>query len=334
MAEKITGGFYHDMQKSSGLMSVTLHPNTETKDGINWKPVSGEKDKDGYAKEPIITSIIQNNFTIGISNAWSDNNGSDSLTSLFNELKPMAPYVSYISKNTNVMKEIGDRMRAEGSPAFLSKAVDLIQTGVDKVTPYLDKGAEYLNRALVIQGTRFSYYSGSGVSFGNLDMKVTIFTDWKNGQLVTVHDTLKKLYPYMIGKYVDFDEKDPENPINAFVGWQKPPGGFEADVKNVDNIQKGTLKLKFGSFYCIDNLVIKDVQATFSRQMVKDPREVGQVYPLFCEAQIIFQPATRYTDESLKNFVEGINMKDEQLEMKNELKNNLKEAKNISKKVR
>lgn len=349
------GGFYHDIQKNSGLMSVTLHPNRELING-KWSDVknpepdsnvgsgsSNSGKSEGkvykYSKDPILRSVIRDNFTIGISNSWTDNTGNDSLTSLFNSAKTLAPYISHIRDNAEKMKNIGELMKQNGDDSFMAAAVSTMHNIVSRSIPYLDKGSDLLNRAVVIQGTRFSYYSGTGVSFGNLDMKATIFNDYVkdadgNIKLVTVIDTLNQLSPYIMGEYVPYDEEDSDNSLNTFVAWQKPPGDFEADIKNIDVVQKGTLKLKFGSYYCIDNLVIKDVQAVFSKQLIKVPGEIGKVYPLYCDIQITFQPASRYTDKSLREFIGGLKTTNEQKELADTLINGIEEARKNMYKVR
>lgn len=303
-------GFYYDAQKDNKLLSVTLHPNMVTSDGgVTWtKPT--EVDDDGskypYRKEPIAKAILKEDFIVGIANNWMDFSGGDTINQIWNSLKPFAPYAKYAAEHLEEMARVGNEEKAKGG--FTGVVANLLNDMVNKFAPYVDKAADYLNRSLVVQGTRFSYYAGTGTSFGNLQMKYVIFGDWVNGKFLTVHDQLQELYPYILGKYVPWDTKNKDNMLNQFVGWQLPPGGFKADVKNVDIIQEGTLKLKFGGYYSIPNIVIKDAQLTFSKQMIKNPQPAegsNKISPLYCEVQLTLQPATKYTDISLKNFVEG-----------------------------
>ena len=90
------------------------------------------------------------------------------------------------------------------------------------------------------------------------------------------------------------------------VAWQKPPGGFRANVKNVEIIQEGTLMLRFGAYYAITNLVIESANFNFSKQMTKkpDPTLSGEIIsPLYCDVTLQLRPATKYSDKSLKKFV-------------------------------
>ena len=322
-------GFYYDAQKNNKLLSVTLHPNMKTEDGgITWKPVTGEVDSDGYSMTPIATAILKEDFVVGIANNWMDFSGGDTINQAWNSLKPFAPYAKYAAEHLQEMARLGDELKERGGlEGFISNGLNDV---VNNIAPYIDKAADYLNRSLVVQGTRFSYYAGTGTSFGNLQMKYIIFGDWINGKFLTVHQQLDKLYPYILGKYVPWDTKNKDNILNQFVGWQLPPGGFKADVKNVDIVQKGTLKLKFGGYYSIPNIVVKDVQLTFSKQMIKNPQPAtgdNKISPLYCDIQMTLQPATKYTDVSLKNFIEGKGTTQDICEIETMISDNLRNIK-------
>jgi hypothetical protein len=131
---------------------------------------------------------------------------------------------------------------------------------------------------------------------------------------MTVDKQVEKILPYCIGKYVtgtdglkvDNNEKETQNLIDSMIGWQKPPGGFKANVRNVDTIQEGTLMLRFGAYYAITNLVVENASFNFSKQMTKkpDPTMSGEILsPLYCDVTIQLRPATKYSDKSLKEFV-------------------------------
>jgi hypothetical protein len=87
----------------------------------------------------------------------------------------------------------------------------------------------------------------------------------------------------------------------------KTSWGFKANIKNVDVVQEGTLLLKFGAYYMIDNLVVENATFNFSKQMTKNPQgyhNYGEILsPLYCEVTIQLRPATKYSDISLKKFV-------------------------------
>ena len=163
--------------------------------------------------------------------------------------------------------------------------------------------SKYLNRALVTQGTRFSYYSGTGISFGNMVLKFTIMPTYKGGSFKTVQEQVRKLYPYTVGHLMKNEQKgnDPDNLIN----WQLAPGGFESDYRDVDNIQNGTLLMKFGALYAVENLVIESANFTYSKQAVKCPTKMDYS-PLFCEVTLQLRPATKFSDNKLKQFVDNV----------------------------
>lgn len=302
-------GFYHDIQKSNRLLKVTLHANS--------KPGGGQDGWDRgteYYEEALVTSIVKEDFQVGISNSWGEFSMGETIQSFWNSLKPFAPYLGYAGKKLGEMNEVGQELQGEGRLKHMLSnfAVDTIET----IKPYADMGANYLSRALIVEGTRFSYYSGSGVAFGNLGMKFTVFADWKDGKFVTVNEQLEKLYPYIVGKYIKPDgTKIKGVPIDEFYGWQVPPGGFIPDLKNIDNVQKGTLMLKIGAFYCLKNLVVKDAQLNFSKHLVKHPTKSLDVSPLYCDVDLILTPATKYSDVSLQKFVSGEDMSKEKMEV-------------------
>ena len=187
-------------------------------------------------------------------------------------------------------------------------------------------------------------------------MKFTVFSGWNSdletGQIswTTVNDQLQPLYPYLIGKYkngvANFQEGDlgmsgetagqANEIINEFLSWQLPPGGYKPDTKNVDNVQFGTLKLKFGSFYSLSSLVCTNAQFNFSKQMVKywdSGKEKNVLSPLYCDVIINFQPSTKYSDDSLKRFISGGTMESEIKSMKSSLKTFLDKEKDKNTKL-
>lgn len=329
-------GFYHDLQKSNKLLSVTLHPST-IYNGSSWSNVTtgiGTGDVK-YREEPLAVAILKEDFTIAIANNWTDFSGGDTLNQIWNSVRPFSAFAKYAADNLRKMQSTTNEMKEEGSDILESKAVQSITAAVSNALPYLDKGADYLNRSLVTQGSRFSYYGGTGTSFGNLSMKFIIFADWINQGnkkvFSTVKDQLSDLYPYIMGEYVNWDEKKAKDEgLNNFLGWQKPPGNFEADVKNIDNFVKGTLMLRFGGYYSIPNLVIRDAQLTFSKQMVKDPSNPNIISPLSCDVQLTLQPATKFSDKLLKEFVNGEFTGDDVKSINSELASKLQAIKDMN----
>jgi hypothetical protein len=95
--------------------------------------------------------------------------------------------------------------------------------------------------------------------------------------------------------------------IERHFKWQMPPGGFRADLKNIDNVQRGTLKLRINDMYTLENLIITSMNISYSRIPCKHPLESerGKIIPLYADVMISLQPATMYTDTALRAFVEG-----------------------------
>lgn len=313
-------GWYYDLQMENKLTCVTLHPN-QVPDGVKWKdvpdPDPDDETKPQYSLTPICSAIVNEDFNVSIANSWSDF-GGDPIGSLWDQAKPLAPYADTFVKGLGTIIESQNNMSEEEKQRVDgSKAATAMRKISEKLYDMSKKGGgdggivDYLNRSLVVQGTRFSYYSGTGVSFGNLSMKFTVFPTWKDKTFITVNNQINALYPYLVGKFVKEDAL--KGDLKDFIGWQKPPGGFQANIKDVDNVQKGTLKLKFGAYYSITNLVCQDATFNFSRQMVKNPKESQTdpnipssiISPLYCDVSITLRPATKFSDESLRAFVTG-----------------------------
>jgi hypothetical protein len=235
-----------------------------------------------------------------------------------------------------------------------------IAEGIRKVTGLMSKAAnktgDMLTRSLVVNATRHAYYQGSVSNFNNLSLKFTLFPDYlkdPNGasEFVSIHDQLSILYPYMIGKFSTFTEEvnnvygqgsiDSNGAIGEaldnWLGWQCPPGGLKSNLKNFDAIQDGTLKLQFGPYYSVDNLVIRDAQLSFSKQMIKamDPKIKNkiEVMPLYCEVLLSFQPVTRYTDKNLESLFSGRKTKDSVASASSELSRSLIKAEKDMEKI-
>ena len=207
-----------------------------------------------------------------------------------------------------------------------------LNNGLEEARKFIGKNGNYLNHSLVVQGTRFSYYAGTGTSFSNLNMKFTLFADYINGKFKTVHDQLDKLYPYIMGQYVNVNgsnkggEAKEAGNLDEFFGWQKAPGGFKPDIKNIDKAIFGTLKLKFGSYYSIRNLAVRDAQISFSKQLVKKPANPNSndyskdgLSPLYCDVVLSFQPVTKFSDVALRTFVEGTTTEQGRGKLENDL---------------
>lgn len=348
--EKVTdsqiSGFYYDEQLKNSYLTVSLHPNTELK-GDTWEEASGpylDKMSDNkwsklYSENPIATSILNEDFQIEINNNWTDFDAGNPIEGLFNSAKPYAPLLKRLFGG---LKEATDSMQGT---KLGSTIADFLNTGAEMVGNLADKGSEYLNKALIVQGTRFSYYAGTSTTFGNLTMKYTIFSDWNTSKrldpnksedsFITVNDQLNKIYPYVMGTYDKYTGQifgggAADKFLGEFIGVQNPPGGFEADTKNLDNCQKGTLRLVIGGYYSIENLVARNISINMSKVMAKNPETPGNLTPLYADITITLSPASMYTDKALMRFTNNAGMekiikKQEEFNMKlleKELKKN------------
>ena len=242
-----------------------------------------------YREKPLITSILSEDFIVGVNNQWGDAGGATQIESLFNQMKSSAPYVKEVG---GLLRNLSNKISEFVDPnGWLGKGNNYLGQLADRMKT---SSADNLNQALVTQGTRFSYYGGTATSFGNLSMKFTLFADWcfENNEWVfrTVHDQLREIYPYAVGKYYPLDlnvrnsvaegtewrtaAELADKAISDFFGWQQPPGGFQSDIRSLDTCQKGTLRLVLGGYYTIENLVISDMSVNFSKTMTKIPPKI------------------------------------------------------------
>lgn len=287
-------------------------------------PALTNGDHADYFAEPICSSIFTEDFNFTIANEWSGHDGGNFLESAFKNLKPYAPFLGTLAKGIK-------QTDLEGAKGLGSSAASWL-SGIVGAAGNLAQGLEpVLNKALYIQGTRYSMYNGSATNFGNMTMKFTLLSDWKQWypgapdyHFMSVYDQLTYIYPYCIGFYESGLGGEMDSWIkgqlkgsmsetvstfaNTYVGWQSPPGGFESINRNIDVQQKGTLRLILGGFYTIDNLVIKDINVNVSRQLCKDPTDENNMVPLYADVQIDLQPASVYTDLSLGRFLNSSGM--------------------------
>lgn len=328
-------GFYYDSQILDTGLTMTLHPNTLYTENppLYWTPViyvGGEQyDEDGYRVEPIARAIIGEDFQLAAANDWMDSGIIDDLSGLFNQFRAFAPFADRVADQLSPRtKEAEDTVLGTSQVEAANKAMKGTNDLAKAVTSLARKGAQYANRALVVQGTRFSMYNGTNIAFSNMVMKYTLFSDWdSNGNFVSCIDKIKGnkekgehgILNYVVGKYVTLTSEEPtansgpraegeENIWNQFLGWQIPPGGFKADLANIDNVQMGTLKVIFGGMYSIQNLVIQDAQFTFSKQMIKVPDSTLNsidLAPMYCDVQLTLKPASKYTNNSILKAIDG-----------------------------
>lgn len=347
-------GFYYDKQMQNPLITARLFPNqvlAVAKDGTTqWvnpretdeadekyfnkdiSPSINEK-KCWYSKIPIVTSILSEDFTVTVVNTWSELSG-DPLGQLWNSRKPLAPYMKMMG---DVMGQIAS---ATANYDFSNSKVMSNGTGqalaefFSKISQNSKIQSKLLGRSLVVQGTQFTYFGGTGTDFGSLGMKFTVFADyfadgWRSvfRQLTGMDESGRRyetgLIDYAMGDYIplldsvtrqavpDFVKNGEISKfLNSFAQWQLPPGGYESALKNIDTIQKGTLKLDIGPWFSVANLVIQNIQFSFSKTMIKRPDDwirngSCRIEPISCDVTISLKPATLSSKNSMLDFISG-----------------------------
>ena len=298
-------GWYYDDQLSNPLTSVRLltnaYPEAKEDGKIEWKDLSGYD-------EVIMHSIINEDFNVEISNGWEDQ-GGDFLSGTLNSiLKPLAPYGEVAAKALEDIRAHNVTLKKEDRVS--ESTVGKVLFGVSEaISPDLIRDISQLGQGtFVSQGTSFTTYGGTGINFGLLGMKFTLFPTWVKGKMVTVIDQIEKIIPYSVGNLeeVNWEKatqtlgnaaeglstatnvdikglldkvsnsgagKAVKDAINKYLKWQRPPGGYRVDDPlNIDvESFPGTLCLEVGTHYKLSNLVISNISMQFSKQMVKDP---------------------------------------------------------------
>jgi len=287
--------WFYDNQMLDRMTSVSLHANTYLDNNRKWRKFevgATGVDKGGYSLSPLCTSILSEDFQVSIGNTWNEV-GGDPISGIWDQLaRPLAPYAKYAK---DAIKQIGENTEKWGNDNKdkVSDTTKQITEWAGKIGRGVgEKGevlVDYMNSVLISQGTRFSYYSGSGVSFGNLQMRFTMFPIWaSDGTFLSVPQQLELLFPYVMGTYTKLHlgkvdgkgkavevggaDKEGDDLYSTLIGWQHPPAGYQAVYEDIDKAGiKGTLKLRIGSFYVLESLICESMSFNLSRQMVKRP---------------------------------------------------------------
>lgn len=214
-------GWYYDEQLDDPLTSISLHPNKELdKNTGEWVAIGfdengnsrgdGERFRrdtvyagQGYRLKPIARAILSEDFTVSIANNWSNVNGSDVITGIWGGLRTIAPYVPIIEPALDSI--ISTSKKDNTSQPVTTKFKDAIGKLAGKAKNVLDIINPYLNEQLIVQGTRFAYYAGSGTAFGNLGMKFTLFPVFEDGVFKSVVEQARDILDYSNGKYREDD---------------------------------------------------------------------------------------------------------------------------------
>ena len=380
-------GWYYDEQLNDPMTSITLHANKRRDKNLNWVDYE-ETDEDyylkgdggrggGYGLEPIAKAILTEDFNIAVANTWSPLNGDDMISGIWSQIRTLAPYTPIIGP------ALDDMVVATDEKSGNTKKENKVSNGIRNILHTMVEGAKKglsmidsrLNDHLITQGTRFTYYSGSGTAFGNLGLKYTIFPTFQtSGYLEDTIAQVTKLLPYVNGRFekdnlrllkdvvlawgkmknktqdwfvdaaAQMDEKlrdisrnnytgdklrsaaqsvsnvakslteteisiadDIINEIaeRGLIGWQKAPGGYKPTYKDIDTTLEGTLKLKLGPQFAVSSLLCQDASFNFSKVMVKNPFD-GTISPLYCDINLTLTPATKYSNDALKDFISGV----------------------------
>lgn len=289
-------GFYYDDQLKNKDNTIRLYGN-----GPN------------YRGDPIATAIFNEDFEFEIGNSWSDFTGGNFAEGLFNQVKGFAPYAKFFADRINEIDF--DKYKNKGGwVGAINKLGNMAKDQV--VNGNINGAIDFLNSALVVQGTRFMYFAGTSIGMSNMGLKYTLMYDPVEGK--TIKDQLEPLMEYVIGDYKTLsdvaatsknsDIKSAAGEVGEFIGWQEAPGGFTMDLKNVQNNLKGTLKLEFGNMFKITNLVIRGCNVSMSRVKVKRSREGedGKSTSLYAEVSLAFQPAGMITKNNLLSYLDPI----------------------------
>ena len=355
------------------LTTISLHANSIYTAKDTWEFCKGVDDRnkngkiertdlydeDGYLYEPICTAPLQEDFQVTVQNSWSDL-GGDQAGDFINSIRSsLAPFAGTISAGLNEMlknqtlekftDEEKNSTMGQILMAVVEKTAELangqknIQDSQNKqkLTVTESNLARFLNSALMVNSGKFSIFQGSNLNFQNMGMKFTIMPKWDpdTGVFDTVQHQLRDIYRYFFGEYIDMSEilgEDKNGTMLSRLTWQRPPGGYQADMSQLDAIQKGSLKLKLGGIYSICNVVVESAALTFSKQTVKNPRvtyerltgegEISSsdyISPLSCEVNLMLRPCTRYSDSTFKNIIEGAGMQKEKEDLSKHLIENL-----------
>jgi len=343
--ENKKSGWFYDIQKQNPLTSVKLFTNAYYNVYTqSWEYSSNSKTKEeGIYNIWLSTcdSILSEDFQVQVINNFSDV-GTDIVGGGITDfIKEIAPYRQFVTKGLKKAKQNKDK--AMKNADFKKKVED--SKVASKLSEFVDKTSEikqkiedrgidigsFLNSRMVTQGAQFTYYGGTSIDFGNLSMKFTIFPKYYFGSFISVTEQLNELYPYFMGRLVDFKDSGilsntktfnksilgqvlTSEELNDLFKVQKAPLGYMSTNRNIDlgmdfKGQDGTFELRIGSYYKISNLILKNVALSFSKYMTKAPGKDcnNTLSPLYCDVILSFSPSTKYSNESLMNFVNSNN---------------------------
>ena len=316
-----TKAFYYDEQLTNKMTLVSLHASTEPGPPPKYsKAWSGKKlDDDGfYGEDPICKSVIAEDFTVSINNTFSEFGGDAIGQAWTSFVQPLAPYVGAVG---NDIEKIAQKAAGLANDLASKSEYEFVKTGakgIQKIADYItgkdandgltatQRLQSVMSRKLIVQGTMFSYYGGTGIDFGNLSMKFNVFSGYdENGSYKTVKEQVDKFMWYVMGDFKPVTEIGDVG--KQFANWQIAPGGYMSEIRDIDQCQWGTLKLLVGPYFAVEGLVIKGAQLQYSKALAKNPNvgDTTQLEPLCCEVTLLLAPASKSSAERLKRFAYG-----------------------------
>lgn len=158
----------------------------------------------------------------------------------------------------------------------------------------VNEASKYQNAHIFSADDFYKTFKGTTVTFP-LNLQVQLVSDEMN-PTEDIYDKLRKILSVSIGDYNS-------GPL-GFVGIQHAPNGFKSGTLNLstDTLLEGTLKVIYGDpnrgGYSLDNMVISNVHATFSKTKVEIRPNVFR--PLYIDLQVLLEPGKKFTKVDLE----------------------------------
>lgn len=237
-------GWYYDKQLENPLTSVSLHPNQvlnmttgkweDVKDGDDEKYIKkGGQDGCGYSIKPIAQAILQEDFNVAVANRWTAV-GDNAISEMWNQARTIGPYVPVAKDMLSIITKAAENQSAQSAAegnTVTSKLTDILGTVSKLAEGGINLLSSRINDSLIIQGSRFTYYSGSGVAFGNLGLRYTMFPVFDGGRMISTVDQVANILPYVNGT---FEESSLNYLTSALRNWVNTDEGI-AQIKSKVN---------------------------------------------------------------------------------------------------
>lgn len=231
----------------------------------------------------ILKAFYQDDFTISITNQWQ-------------------------TGDSTIVKQLVDAAAGIVTGRSGKMYTEFINWGLDKINPDTQEGKNlksgiqsFVNKTQDLQNSHifsaddfYKTFKGTTVTFP-LNLQVQLVSDEVN-PINDIYDKLRKILSVSIGDY--------KTAALGFVGIQNAPNGFKSGTLNLakDKLLEGTLKVIYGDpsrgGYLLDNMVISNVHATFSKTKVEIRPNVFR--PLYIDLQILLEPGKKFTRTNIE----------------------------------